>query len=222
MLSSSWEDLSFWESGEFQVIEERLNDLDKAKKIYNPSREEMFDALYETPYETVKVMFCGQDPYPEHSLATGLAFSIPKGTKTLPPTLSRIFDEYESDLHYPRPLSGSLSDWAKEGVLLWNVIPSCLAGHSLSHDWPEWRSITDGIIEKLSKKGIVFVFLGSRAREHAKLVHDLNNCKVIETSHPSPRGNINSKTPFIGSRIFTKTNDALVSIGLEPVNWRLL
>ena len=220
-LFKSWDDLQFWSTGEWQVVEEHLRDLGRARKLYNPPREKMFAALKATPYENTKVMFCGQDPYPDRELATGLAFSVPEGVKNLPTTLTMIFKEYEADLHYPRPAGGSLDKWASEGVLLWNVIPSCRVGLSLSHDWPEWKLLTEEIISKLSEKGVVFVFLGNTAREYAKLVRGLNNSRVIETSHPSPRGNMNSKSPFLGSRIFTRINTSLTDIGFDPVDWRL-
>jgi uracil-DNA glycosylase len=218
-----WKDLKFWDSGEWQVCNERLSDISRAHKSYNPSRNLLFKALSSTPFEKVKVCICGQDPYPDRSLCTGLAFSVPDGITKLPPTLSMIFDEYESDLHYPRPTSGSLEKWAAEGVLLWNVIPSCDTDKSLSHDWTEWSYLTAEIIEKLRDKGIVFVFIGSRARWYAHYLKNCDNCRIIETAHPSPRAqkNKNTKHPFIGSRIFTRINDALGDIGLEPINWRL-
>ena len=220
---NSWEDLKFWDSGEWQVIQEKLDDMDRAKKKYNPKREDLFAALYATPLEKVKVAFFGQDPYPDATYATGLAFSIPKEVKRFPPTLVTILNEYSSDLHYPLPLNGDLSSWASEGVLLWNVVPTCSAGLSLSHDWEEWRYLTTEIIEVLRDRGIVFVFIGSRAREYAHLIKGYGNCAVVETAHPSPRAHFNKrlKHPFIGSRLFSTINSKLVDLGLDPVNWRL-
>src|SRR3990167_9104952 len=95
----TWEDLNFWRSGEWQVIEERLDTLDKDRIIYTPKREDMFNALDATPFEKVKVVILGQDPYPDPKLATGLAFSIPKNVKKFPPTLENIFHEYYNDLN---------------------------------------------------------------------------------------------------------------------------
>lgn len=216
--SFSWDDLSFWESGEWQVVEEKLKEGGK----YNPSKKKLFRALELTPFNETKVMICGQDPYPDGSLATGVAFSVPDESK-IPPTLKMIFDEYESDLHYPRPNSGNLEAWAADGVLLWNVVPSCASGHSLSHDWDEWTYLTKEIIEVLRAKGIVFAFIGSRARSYANLLNDAPNCRVIETAHPSPRAHMNKnlKHPFTGSRLFSNINSKLVEIGHDPVNWRL-
>lgn len=219
----SWEDLNFWESGEWQVVEEKLNDLDRVKEIYNPDRENIFTALYASPFEKTKVAILGQDPYPDHKLAMGLAFSVPNTVKDFPPSLKMIFDEYEADLHLPRPTKGSLIPWAEQGVLLWNVVPSCSEGQSLSHDWEEWRYLTREIIENLRDKGTVFAFIGGRARDYAHLVHNQENCAVIETAHPSPRAhwNKNIKHPFVGSRIFSRINDSLVHLGHDPVEWRL-
>lgn len=225
-MNLGWEDLNYWNTGEWQFVEEQLTDLRKKKVTINPAVKNLFASLSSIKYEDVKVMFCGQDPYPQHKYATGLAFSIPKEEKTFPPTLSMIFDEYESDLHYSRPKHGDLTKWVKEGVLLWNCIPSCTEGHSLSHNWDEWSFLTKEIVDKLKEKGCVFVFFGSIARSYASEVYDLDNCRVIETSHPSPRSNnftkkSNRVSPFIGSRIFSRTNGFLNEIGLETIDWRL-
>lgn len=218
-----WEDLKFWTSGEWDVVQERLDDMDAANISYNPSRENLFNALDLCPYDKCKVMICGQDPYPDKNLATGVAFSVPETIKTLPPSLLNIFTELDADLHTGIPKSGSLDNWTKQGCLLWNVIPSCREGLSLSHDWVEWETLTKEIIEKLREKGIIFVFIGSRARKYAHLVHDYNNCAVIETAHPSPLAQRNKhlKHPFNGSRIFSRINDHLVNIGHDTVDWRL-
>lgn len=218
-----WPELKFWSSGEWQVAEEKLNDLRRKHTVVNPSINNLFRALDLVKLSEVRVAFLGQDPYPSHDLATGLAFSIPDIIKSFPPTLNCIFDEYESDLHLPRPKSGSLEGWAKQGVLLWNVIPTCTAGHSLSHDWAEWFFLTTEIIEKLKEKGVVFVFLGTRARAYASLVKEASNCITIETSHPSPRASLRSRTTyaFRGSRLFSRINDALNTLGLETIDWRL-
>lgn len=218
-----WPDLKYWNSGEWQVVEERIDDTIKAGKEICPKKRDLFSALWETPFEDCKVAIFGQDPYPEPKYATGLAFSIPQTEKVLPPTLKTIFQEYESDLHYPAPMHGDLTDWCAEGVLLWNVIPSCAAGRSLSHAWYEWSLLTNEIINKLSQKGIVMVFLGGRARRLASDIHPLDNCRVIEAGHPSALARLNkhANNPFIGSRIFTRINDCLTDIGLDPVNWRL-
>ena len=214
-----WPHLNFWNSGEWQVVEERLNDLDKQHVRYNPTRADLFRALWETPMDDVRVAIIGQDPYPQSRLATGVAFSIPSEIKEYPSSLVNIFTEYCNDLHYPYPSTGSLVEWCGRGVLLWNAVPSCFAGKPASQRWLEWEFLTKEIVEKLNEKGIVFIFLGSIAREFVKYTDDRS--KVIEASHPSPLGVLAKKTPFFGSRIFTTANTLLVEQGLEPIDWRL-
>lgn len=218
----NWSDLDYWNTGEYQVVEERLKDLTLAKTAWCPGPKNVFRAMDLVPFDKVKVCLVGQDPYPNSGHACGLAFSVSEETKVFPITLKRLFAEYMSDLHQPEPKDGDLTTWCDEGVFLWNAIPSCEEHKSLSHNWPEWRMLTEEIITKLSNSGqyIVFIFLGGVAREFAKLVNT-NECDVIETSHPSPRGSLNSKTPFEGSRIFTRTNDLLVSHGKGMIDWRL-
>lgn len=215
-----WDDLSYWSSQEWGIIQDRLDTLDLASERYYPTRENLFKALDLTPFENTKAMICGQDPYTSRELATGLAFSIPSRVEKFPPTLHNIMKEYSVDLHLPIPLSGDLTKWAEQGVLLWNAVPS-VGTWPLSHNYPEWTVLTTEIIENLRDKGIVFAFLGSFAKEFSVLVNSSPNCRVIETSHPSPRGNINSKTPFLGSRLFSRTNDYLNELGLGSIDWRL-
>lgn len=223
---NNWDQLNYWNSGEWQVVQERLDDLDRAGKLFNPRRELLFAALDATPFDKVKVAIYGQDPYPDRSFACGLAFSIPNGTvgegKALPPTLDNVFNEYVSDLHYPYPTKTDLITWANRGVLLWNAIPSCAWQKSMSHDWPEWAELTKEITKRLSDKGdIVFVFMGGVARRSVKDVN-LEHNTVFETSHPVPRANLRSNTPFLGSRIFSHVNDKLCQVHKQsPIDWRL-
>lgn len=220
-------DLDFFSSGEWQVCDERLKDIEKVHRPinvcgYNPARAQLFSALRATSLASCKVAIIGQDPYPGNAIADGLAFSVrsrlPNGQ--YPPTLQCLFKEYSSDLHRPIPSEGSLDRWAERGVLLWNTIPSCGSGKSLSHDWPEWRLLTEEIIRKLAKKGIVFALLGQVARRNIDCITTSNN-HIIVTSHPSPRGSSNSHNPFIGSRLFSTINAKLNDLSLEPVDWTL-
>jgi len=216
-----WDELKYWDTGEWDVVQERLEDLEKTHVAYNPRRKDLFRALDLTPFKEVRVCILGQDPYPTSKHATGLAFSIPDGIKPFPATLFSIFQEYSSDLSLPHPTGGNLEPWAKQGILLWNVIPSVRAGSPLSHWWPEWFPLTQEILTELSNRGdIVFVFLGAKAREFLKYVNQETNT-VINVSHPSPRGSLNSRTPFTGSRIFSRINAALCERSKEPINWRL-
>lgn len=212
-----WTQLDYWNSGEWQVVQERLNDLKKEGKTTVPERNNLFKALEETPFESVKVAIIGQDPYPNPAYATGIAFDVPVGVDPLPPSLINIFKEYQDDLHLPTPSSGSLLPWCRAGVLLWNSIPSCDAGRPASHHWEEWSYLTKEIVERLDgQDSVVFCLLGKYANAFGSCVR--SNLDIVETSHPSPLG---AKWGFLGSRIFTKINNRLVDKGLTPIDWRL-
>jgi uracil-DNA glycosylase len=221
-----WDELKYWTSGEWQCVQGKLDDLEKNGHVYHPTRELLFNALDSTPFETVRVAIIGQDPYPNPGFSTGIAFSVPRSIIKLPPTLVNIFRVYKSDLGYTQPTRGNLDKWAERGVLLWNAVPSCTQFKSLSHDWEEWAWLTREIVESLSEKGIVFVFLGGVARRYVKFVNPDTN-GIIETSHPSPRGSLarpghnSAWIPFLASRLFSTINAKLVEEGMEPIDWRL-
>jgi uracil-DNA glycosylase len=207
----TWDDLKYWQSGEWQVVQERLDDLDSKGLLYAPARHNLFKALDATPLAKVKAAIIGQDPYTNQGLATGLAFSVPRGISTLPPTLANILEEYQHDLHYPPPKHGDLSHWASEGVLLWNAIPS-VGSQPQSHNWPEWSLLTREILQSLPES-IVVLFLGALAREFTPCVKG----KVLASSHPSPLGARRGINPFMGSRPFTTINSMIK----EPIDWRI-
>lgn len=204
----SWEDLDFFRSGDWEAAQEKLD----AEVTLCPDRIHLFAALEATPYSNVSVAILGQDPYPNRAHATGIAFSVPHRTKTLPASLRNIFTEYSSDLGYPTPNSGDLSPWTQRGILLWNVYPSCREGQPGSHAWPEWDVLTQEIVERLDEKGnVVFAFLGRVARYYNRYV---NRCPVVTTSHPSPLG---ARQGFLGSHLFSTINSQLK----VPIDWRL-
>jgi len=213
--------LKYWDSGEWQVIGERLDDSEKLGKSYCPLRNHLFEGLRILNPDSTRVCLLGQDPYPSKAYATGVAFSIPRDCRTFPPTLENIFKEYSEDLHYPIPTSGDLTPWCKRGVLLWNCIPSVYCAKTLSHFcWTEWHLLTEEIIDTLDKTNhVVFGCLGSVARDF--FYKNARQSDVIVCSHPSPRGNKNSNTPFLGSRLFSTINAKLCEQGLEPIDWRL-
>lgn len=219
---NTWDELKYWQSGEWQVIQEKLDDLDKAGTLYNPPRHLLFAAMDACPLDTVKVAIIGQDPYPDRNLCTGLAFSIPPNARIMPPTLNIMLEEYSNDLHYPKPTSGDLSRWCKQGVFLWNSIPSCLTGDSLSHDYQEWRNLTEEIIRELASKRVVIVTVGNIAREQARVSDEIQSTEVLAVCHPAAeRYGRSLKNRFSGSRIFTTINDKLCGLGQQPINWRL-
>lgn len=212
-----WSELDYWASGEWQVASEKLDDLSKKGVLWCPGKKNLFSVFRACPMDTVRVCIIGQDPYPNLAHATGIAFDIPNETKesAYPPTLKNIFKELKDDLHYNDPPNGSLRKWCERGVFLWNAIPTCEAGKPASHHWPEWELLTQEIVKKLDQKDVVFVLMGSYAREFSK---DITRHSKIITSHPAPLG---VKWGFFGSRIFTKVNCALVEQGLDAINWRL-
>lgn len=218
--------LDYFNTGEWQVCDERLRDLEKTNRPvregYNPGRQNLFRALRLVPPDKVKVAIIGQDPYPDSRFATGVAFSIPADipTSEYPQTLNTIFSEYCADLHYPQPSTGNLESWCERGVLLWNAIPSTKTGSSLSQDWSEYEPLTREIVTKLSEKGITYALLGQVARRYLDCI-DLRNNNVVLTSHPSPRGSRNSRNPFQGSRLFSAINDKLINNGQEMIDWKL-
>lgn len=216
----TWDDLSFWTSKSWASATAMLDDLDYNNTRYNPKREDLFAMMDALPYENVRVCIVGQDPYPNAEYATGIAFHT--GGNVCPKTLRNIYLEYERDLHYPLPNHCNLMHWVNQGVFLWNSTLTCLTGHPGSHShWYEWYDLTKEVIQKLSnKKYLVFVFMGARAREFAKYVDEEYN-SVIETSHPSPLAARAARSPFKGSRIFTRINAELCEMSQEPIDWKL-
>lgn len=220
-LSKPW-GLKFWDSEDWEKVNERLDYLSSVGRSFSPSLGRMFRSLEEMEASRVRVCIVGQDPYPNTQIATGRAFEVPASVepKSFPPTLKSIFSEYCSDLSLPYPTMGDLSRWVDQGVLLWNAIPSTNAGESLSHDWREYDCLTIEVLSLLDRRGVVFAFLGAVPRRYVGYVKSAGS-RVIECSHPSPRGSLNSRNPFRGSRLFSTINQKLREIGEEPIDWKL-
>lgn len=216
-----WPELRWWDSGERQVVEEKIDDLADLGIRCNPEKKSLYRALRATPLDKTRVAIIGQDPYPTAAHATGLAFSVPRtiDPSNFPATLKIILAEYASDLGYSLPSHGDLSGWASQGVLLWNAIPSVQPGRPLSNDWDEWMYLTSEIVGKLAERGVVFAALGAKARAYVEGLPENN--RVIVTSHPSPRGIRNSRTPFTGSRLFSTINAKLNELKLGTIDWEI-
>lgn len=212
--------LNWWKSGEWQVVQERLRDLDRMKIRWNPDRKIMFRALRDTKPEDVRVVVLGQDPYPKGKYCTGHAFSIPEECDFYPPTLVNILTEYQEDLGYPEPSNGSLLPWVSQGVLLWNVYPTCSESASLSHHWEEYKYLTWEVLDKLSEQSCVIVTLGGQARQILR-PQDFETFEVLSYSHPSPLGKSKGRAPFEGSRMFSSINSKLLELKLKPIDWKL-
>jgi len=183
-----------------------------------PSEENVFAALTATPYEQVKAVLLGQDPYHDDGQACGLAFSVPEGIPA-PPSLRNILREYSADLGYPAPSQPSLLPWASHGVLLLNTVLTVRAHQAGSHRNHGWEQFTDAVIGALSARSrpVVFLLWGNPAREKLRLI-DQERHLVLLGVHPSP---LSAYRGFFGSRPFSHANELLQQKGLPPIDWRL-
>ncbi len=186
-------------------------------RVY-PDMYDIFNALHYTPFNDVKVVILGQDPYHGPNQAHGLSFSVKPGVP-LPPSLKNIFTELHNDIGCPFPSSGYLVPWAKQGVLLLNTVLTVRAGQAHSHKGKGWEIFTDRVIEVLNEKPdpIVYILWGRAAQSKIKLI-DTNKHFIIQSTHPSP---LSCNRGFFGSRPFSKTNQLLESAGKEPIDWEL-
>ena len=186
-------------------------------KIY-PNMYDIFNALKYTPYNEVKAVIIGQDPYHQPGQAHGLCFSVKKGVP-LPPSLQNIYKEIQSDLGIPPASHGELISWAKSGVLMMNAVLTVRDSTPNSHKNKGWEIFTDRVIELLNQreKPMVFILWGANARSKAKLITNPNHL-VLQSAHPSPLSAYNG---FFGNRHFSKTNQFLAEHGIEPVDWRI-
>lgn len=190
-------------------------------KIVYPPEPLVFNAFLHTPFDKVKVVIIGQDPYHGPGQAHGLCFSVPCGIP-LPPSLKNIFLEIEQDLKIPPAKEGCLSSWAKQGVLLLNSTLTVRSGEAKSHYGRGWERFTDAVVAQLIKREdpIVFVLWGKSA--HEKLEHIMQNQKtphaVLTAAHPSPLSAYNG---FFGCRHFSKVNALLEKWGKTPIDWKV-
>jgi uracil-DNA glycosylase len=201
----------------FSELKEFLvNEKDKFN-IYPPGGL-IFNAFRLTPFESVKVVLLGQDPYHGPGQAHGLCFSVPPGISA-PPSLINIFKEIERDLGVPVPVSGCLEKWARQGVLLLNATLTVRANQPVSHQHKGWETFTNTVISKLSENrvGLIFLLWGKFAQEKEALI-DTNRHYVLKAAHPSPYSAYNG---FFGCRHFSKTNGILRQHGLEEIDWRI-
>ncbi len=188
-----------------------------SRTIYPPGPL-IFNAFQHTPFDNVKVVILGQDPYHGEGQAHGLCFSVPPKIKT-PPSLVNIFKELRADLGIDIPVHGNLESWADQGVLLLNATLTVRAGEAGSHQKQGWETFTDAVIGKISqlKSNVVFLLWGRYAQAKETLV-DGDKHLILKAAHPSPLSAYNG---FYGCAHFSKTNTFLVQKGIEPVNWAL-
>ena len=203
---------------------EQLQELDRllagerAEHTVFPPAEQMFAALELTPFDSVRVVLLGQDPYHDEGQAHGLAFSVAPGI-TPPPSLRNIYRELEEDLGIAPPGHGDLRGWARQGVLLLNTVLTVRAHAAGSHRGLGWEQLSDAIIRAVSRRPqqAVFLLWGNPAQAKRALI-DADRHAVIESAHPSP---LSAYRGFFGSRPFSRTNAALQAAGAPSIDWRL-
>jgi uracil-DNA glycosylase len=208
-----------------QPVEEQVATMGKflreelaAGRGYLPAGENVLRA-FTFPFDKVRVLIVGQDPYPTPGHAVGLSFSVAPDVRPLPRSLENIFKEYVSDLGFPAPSSGDLTPWAQRGVLMLNRVLTVQPGNAASHRGKGWEAVTECAIRALVNRGqpTVAILWG---RDAATLTPMLTgkDCVSLESPHPSP---LSASRGFFGSRPFSRANDLLAQMGAEPVDWRL-
>lgn len=184
-------------------------------RVYPPGRE-MFAAFEACPFERVKVVILGQDPYHEPGQAHGLCFSVNDGVP-FPPSLQNIFKEIHDDIGTPIPMSGNLTRWANQGVLLLNATLTVRAHQAGSHQNRGWERFTDAVIHRLAeeREHLVFILWGAYAQRKGEFI-DRAKHLVLQSPHPSP---LSAHRGFFGNHHFSRTNEYLTAHGMEPILW---
>jgi len=220
MLEESWQKVlgDEFDKPYMQNLRAFLRGEKDLKKVIYPKSSEVFNALNFTPFETVKVVLLGQDPYHGPNQAHGLCFSVIPGTKP-PPSLINIFLELKADVGGQTPPNGSLIPWAKQGILLLNSVLTVEQGKPAAHQGKGWEQFTDRIISILNEKksGVVFLLWGAYAQKKGQFI-DANRHLVLKAAHPSP---FSARQGFFGCRAFSKTNEYLAKHHQPPIDWQL-
>lgn len=206
-----------WDKAYYQNLRKYLIKEYKTHNIY-PDMYDIFNALKSVSYKDCKVVILGQDPYHGKGQAHGYAFSVKKGVRT-PPSLLNIYKEMHDDIKTYIPNNGYLLKWANQGVLLLNTSLTVREAEANSHQNIGWEILTDNIIKILNdrEKPMVFILWGRNAQSKEKLITNANHL-IIKSVHPSP---LSASRGFFGSKPFSKTNNFLISNGLEPIDWQI-
>lgn len=201
-----------------QTLKQFLVNEKQANKIVFPKGSEIFNAFKLTPFDQVKVVILGQDPYHGPNQAHGLCFSVKPGI-AIPPSLKNIYKELNQDLGIKPVKHGFLEFWAKQGILLLNSVLTVENGRPASHQGKGWEQFTDQVIAKLNarKKPVIFVLWGSYAQRKGQFI-DRSRHHVLQSPHPSP---LSASRGFFGNKHFSTINKILASEGMEPINWQL-
>jgi uracil-DNA glycosylase len=186
-------------------------------RVVFPPQDQLFKAFEYCPWEDLRVVILGQDPYPTKGHAHGLCFSVATGVKPLPKSLNNIFKERTSDLQLPDLPNGNLENWARQGVLLLNSVLTVFEGQADSHKNWGWEQFTDAVIEKITseKENIVFILWGAKAQAKASKI-DSSKHLILKAVHPSP---LAAHRGFFGSKPFSKTNAFLRMLGKQEIQW---
>ena len=218
-IGNSWDEILKDEWGKEYYLRLRKNLIQEYRNhTIFPPMEQIFDALKFVPYEKVRVVILGQDPYHGKGQAHGFSFSVLPGTR-IPPSLVNIYKELQADLGCKIPNHGYLLDWAKQGVLLLNTSLTVREGQANSHENIGWHILTDRIIRILGEREepLVFILWGRNAINKIPLIKN-NNHLMIKSAHPSP---LAAYRGFWGSKPFSKANEFLLSKGYEPIDWQI-
>ncbi|MDQ2993719.1 MAG: uracil-DNA glycosylase [Pseudomonadota bacterium] len=202
----------------FKEILAYLDRESTAGKTIYPPRKDIFNALKSTPFDQVKVVILGQDPYHGPGQAHGLCFSVRPGVAP-PPSLKNIFEELRTDVGIPLPKQGCLQKWTEQGVLLLNTVLSVEEHQAHSHAKIGWETFTDQIINVLNEKrdGIVFLLWGAHAQKKCAII-DANRHYLLRAAHPSP---LSAHRGFLGCKHFSKCNNLLQQMGKKPIDWNI-
>ena len=220
-INKSWKQalITEFEKPYFKEIIHFLKTEKAAGKTIYPPGSQIFNAFDCTPFNEVKIVILGQDPYHAHGQAHGLSFSVPKGILP-PPSLANIFKELKQDIGLDMPTNnGDLTPWAKQGVLLLNAALTVRSGEPLSHANFGWAQFTDAVIQTIAdnKEGIIFMLWGKFAQAKIKFINtDVHY--VLQAPHPSP---LSAHRGFLGCKNFSTANHILVKNGITPINWSL-
>lgn len=216
-IEQSWKEqlASEFDKEYFKSLTDFVRQEYRSTTVYPPGSY-IFNAFEHCPFDKVKVVILGQDPYHEPGQAHGLSFSVQDGIP-YPPSLVNIFKELESDLGKPMPSSGNLLRWADQGVLLLNATLTVRAHLAGSHQNRGWETFTDAVIHKLAdnRSHLVYILWGSYAQKKGAFI-DASHNLVIKSAHPSP---LAAYRGFFGSKPFSKANDYLIATGQEPIDW---
>jgi uracil-DNA glycosylase len=218
-IDESWKEIlkEEFESDYFKSLKDFLLKEKQQYKIYPPGSL-IFSAFNTTPFDEVKVVILGQDPYHGEAQANGMSFSVNEGLRH-PPSLVNIFKEIKNDLSIPYPKKGTLDTWARQGVFLLNAVLTVREAQPGSHQEKGWEKFTDAVIKKISdkKKGVVFLLWGKYAQAKESLI-DKSKHFVLKAPHPSP---FSAHSGFFGCGHFSKTNKILKELGLKEIDWRV-